>query len=93
MSGAISELQEKYLLALKESVGEEKFEEIRKELRISQPLSVSELSKDEAYHLITKLIAESSTEEVERALATALGKDLPNKRSHSRQNDRTTQAG
>ena len=74
MSNPITNVQERYLSALVQNLGQTKFEELKKKLKIESVL-ISELTKDEAYHLITKVITESSGEVVAQALATALEKE------------------
>lgn len=74
MSNPITEVQERYLSALVENLGQTKFRELKKQLKIEN-VPISELTKDEAYHLITRVITESSGEVVEQALATALEKE------------------
>ena len=75
MSNPITDVQERYLSALVQNLGQKKFKELKKQLKIAQNVPISELTKDEAYHLITKVITESSSEVVVRALATALEKE------------------
>ena len=74
MSNPITDVQQRYLSALVKNLGKRKFKELRKQLKI-EDVPISELTKDEAYHLITKVITESSGEVVEQALATALEKE------------------
>lgn len=68
----ITNVQEQYILGLLESVGQEKYQEFKSDLKIPKKTQISELTKDEAYKLITKMISESSTQAVEKALAAAL---------------------
>ena len=75
MSNPITEVQERYLSALVQNLGQKKFKELKKQLKIAKNVPISQLTKDEAYHLITKVIAESSSEVVAQALATALEKE------------------
>lgn len=75
MSDPITNIQERYLLELLERVGQDKYEELKKQLRISKETSVAELTKDEAYKLISKMITEASPKDVEKALALALEKE------------------
>ena len=80
MAHPISNLQEKYLEALIKNLGEEKYEEFKQELRIPKDMPIFNLTKDDAYRLITKMIAESSPQDVEKALRFAIGKNtLPAK--------------
>ena len=72
MNNGISPTQQRYLAALLPSIGQTRFKELKKQLKISQTSSVSDLSKDEAFQLITKIIAEVSSVAVEQALAVAL---------------------
>lgn len=74
MSHPITNVQERYLSALVKNLGQTKFKKLKKELNV-ESVPISELTKDEAYHLITKVITESSGEVVEQALATALEKE------------------
>lgn len=74
MSNPITEVQERYLAALAQNMGKRKFKELKRQLKI-ESVPISELTKDEAYHLITKVITESSGEVVAQALATALEKE------------------
>jgi len=74
MSNPITDVQERYLAALVQNMGQRKFKELKKQLKIEN-VPISELTKDEAYHLITKVITESSGEVVAQALATALEKE------------------
>ena len=74
MGNPITDVQERYLSALVQNLGQTKLLELKKQLKI-EDVPISELTKDEAYHLITKVITESSGEVVEQALATALEKE------------------
>jgi hypothetical protein len=72
MNNTITPTQQRYILALLKSVGQAKFEEFKKELKIAKTTTVADLTKDEAFQLITRMISETSGAEVEQALAIAL---------------------
>jgi len=76
MTNPITNLQERYLSALLQHLSQTKYEEIRTRLGIADNLPISDLSKDEAYRLISKVVDESSTEVVQHALTTALDREV-----------------
>ena len=76
MNNTITTTQQKFLTALLQNFEKTKYAELKRDLRISKKTSVSDLTKSEAYHLITKLIAESDGKDVARALAIALEREL-----------------
>ena len=75
MSNEITTTQIKYLSALLKNFDKGKYESLKGQLKIPKKAVISELTRDEAYHLITKLIAESNGKDVERALTIALEKE------------------
>ena len=75
MSNPITPVQERYLSALLKNVGETRFDELKQQLRIAKKTPMAELTKDEAYQMITKVIAESTAEQVKQALDVALEKE------------------
>ena len=81
MSNPITDLQTRYLEALLRNIDQERYDEFRKLLKIPVDAPVSELSKDDAYRLITKMVTESTSDQVEEALAVALGREK--RRKHS----------
>ncbi len=81
MSNPITDLQTRYLEALLRNIDQERYDEFRKLLKIPVDAPISELSKDDAYRLITKMVTESTSDQVEDALAIALGREK--KRKHS----------
>ena len=81
MSNPITDLQTRYLEALLRNIDQERYDEFRKLLKIPVDAPISELSKDDAYRLITKMVTESTSDQVEEALAMALGREK--KRKHS----------
>ena len=72
MKNSITDLQERYLSALVRHLSPAKFEELRTRLGIIESTPISDLTKDEAYRLISKVVDESKPEVVEQALTTAL---------------------
>lgn len=80
MSNPITDLQTRYLAALVKNVDQDQYEEFKKRLKIPVDAPISELSKDDAYRLITKIVTESTPEQVEDALAAALGRQKKKKR-------------
>ncbi len=76
MNNSITALQHRYLSALLNHLDQAKFEEIRTRLGVADNTSISDLTKDEAYRLISEVIDESPTEVVERALNIALEKEI-----------------
>lgn len=75
MSNPITDIQARYLSTLMKNVGQAKCAELKKQLKIPVDAPISELTKDDAYRLITKLVTESTPDEVEAALAYALGRN------------------
>ncbi len=82
MSNPITDLQTRYLAALLRNVDQDQCEEFKKRLKIPVDAPISEMSKDDAYRLITKIVTDSTPEEVEDALAMALGRE-PKKKAPS----------
>ena len=74
MSNPITDLQTRYLAALLKNVDQDQYEEFKKRLNIPVDAPISEMSKDDAYRLITKIVTDSTPEQVEDALAVALGR-------------------
>jgi hypothetical protein len=75
MSNEITTTQIKYLSSLLKNFDKGKYESLKGQLKIAKKVVISELTRGEAYHLITKLIAESNGKDVERALTIALEKE------------------
>ena len=74
MNNAITNLQQRYLSVLLQHLSPAKFEEVRTRLGMADSTLITDLTKDEAYRLITKVVDESRPEVVEQALTTALEK-------------------
>jgi hypothetical protein len=72
VNNPITKAQHTYLLNLLEDLEVDKYEDIRHQLRIPDEVSIEELSKDEAYKLISKMVAISSPQTVEKALSAAV---------------------
>lgn len=74
MSNEITATQIRYLSALLKNFEAGKYDDLKRELRISKKTSIPELTRDEAYHLLTRLITQSKGKDVEQALTVALEK-------------------
>ena len=76
MNNPITTLQQRYLSALLHHLDQAKYEEIRTRLGMADNTPISDLTKDEAYRLISEVVDESTTEVVEQALNKALEKEV-----------------
>jgi hypothetical protein len=72
MNNPITKAQHTYLINLLEDLEVDKYEDIRQQLKIPDEVPIEKLSKDEAYKLISKMVAISSPQTVERALSAAV---------------------
>jgi hypothetical protein len=72
MNTPITKAQHTYLLNLLEDLETETYVDIRHQLRIADEIPLEALSKDEAYKLISKMVAVSSPQAVEKALSAAV---------------------
>ena len=72
MNNPITKAQHTYLLNLLEDLETDTYEDIRHQLRIPDEIPLEALTKDEAYKLISKMVAVSSPQAVERALSAAV---------------------
>jgi hypothetical protein len=74
VNNPITKAQHTYLLNLLEDLEVDKYEDIRQQLKIPDEVPIEQLSKDEAYKLISKMVAVSSPQTVEKALSAAVKK-------------------